>query len=632
MIEININDEKWLNDKINYSLFNEKKEQLNISSICENDNIFINYKIKNDSLLNLSKISSFDNLGVNVFNSKDPFFNDICFPYSENGADMVLRDRLTYIYQNYTICEEGCTYEKTDIIQKSFICNCSISGKSSDININNFNSTKINFKLLSNSTFGVIKCYKLVFSLKIDIKNIGFWIHLITILFHIGIYILHCKIGIVPMQKYIKNEMEKYHYLITDDENNKKDDNENINKSMDNSENNKNDENNKNNEDNKNNEEKNIDESNKKKDKLKNEKDKNIDESIKSDKNTKEINIIYNNTFNELKIKRNKTKVEVKNNRNIDSLKKIKTTMIKSLKDSTSQNEFIIDRLNTFKRQETIDINEKIDELINNPELVEYYKLIKIDANNESNNKKPQESKYILTNYDYDLALQYEKRSFWRICFIILLSKDDFLNTFFFKSPLHIIYLRVCLLIFSFSSDAGLNTLFYFNDKISDQFHYIGNHQFWHSIYKNLLFTILCTILTKIMGFFLLFLTQSISSIEEEFKKEEKKMRENKNYFVNNERKLEIQRKINKILKILKIKIAIFFIIDLLLMIFFLYYQSAFSAVFKYTQINIIKDTVSSFILALPTSFATSLILCILYKISLKFKIKLLYKSILFLV
>ena len=258
--------------------------------------------------------------------------------------------------------------------------------------------------------------------------------------------------------------------------------------------------------------------------------------------------------------------------------------------------------------------------------------MIKIDANNESNDKKPQESKYILTNYDYDLALQYEKRSFWRICFIILLSKDDFLNTFFFKSPLHIIYLRVCLLIFSFSSDAGLNTLFYFNDKISDQFHYIGNHQFWHSIYKNLLFTILCTILTKIMGFFLLFLTQSISSIEEEFKKEEKKMREDKNYFVNNERKLEIQRKINKILKILKVKIIIFFIIDLLLMIFFLYYQSAFSAVFKYIQINIIKDTVSSFILALPTSFATSLVLCILYKISLKFKIKLLYKIILFLV
>ena len=50
----------------------------------------------------------------------------------------------------------------------------------------------------------------------------------------------------------------------------------------------------------------------------------------------------------------------------------MKTSMIKSLKDSTSQNEFIIDRLNTYKRQETIDINEKIDELINNPELVEY--------------------------------------------------------------------------------------------------------------------------------------------------------------------------------------------------------------------------------------------------------------------
>ena len=111
LIEINIDDDKLLNNKINYALFNENKEQLNIS-ICEEEYILIHYKIKNNSLLNLSKIFYFDNLGINVFNSDDPFFTDICFPYSENGADMILKDRLAYIYQNYSICEEGCTYQK----------------------------------------------------------------------------------------------------------------------------------------------------------------------------------------------------------------------------------------------------------------------------------------------------------------------------------------------------------------------------------------------------------------------------------------------------------------------------------------------------------------------------------------
>ena len=109
-------------------------------------------------------------------------------------------------------------------------------------------------------------------------------------------------------------------------------------------------------------------------------------------------------------------------------------------------------------------------------------------------------------------------------------------------------------------------------------------------------------------------------------------MKEDKSYIVNDERKLEIQRNINKILKNLKIKISIFFIIELILMIFYFYLSTAFCTIFKYTQINIIKDSVISFLLALPTSFLTALVLTILYKISLKYKIELLYKIILFVV
>ena len=44
------------------------------------------------------------------------------------------------------------------------------------------------------------------------------------------------------------------------------------------------------------------------------------------------------------------------------------------------------------------------------------------------------------------------------------------LYTFFFKSDLELLSLRICLFIFSFSCDFAFNALFYFNDKISKTF------------------------------------------------------------------------------------------------------------------------------------------------------------------
>ena len=175
LIEINIDDKKWVNNKIKYYIFNENKKQLDLS-VCKDENILIHYRIKNESQFNLTKISYFDELGVNIFNREDPFFTDICFSYSENGADMILKDRLTYIYQNYTICDSSCLYQKTEVEQKKFLCNCTILSlfESKLNNLDSIDSKEKKLMPLSNGNFGVIKCYKLVFNFKNKLKNIGF--------------------------------------------------------------------------------------------------------------------------------------------------------------------------------------------------------------------------------------------------------------------------------------------------------------------------------------------------------------------------------------------------------------------------------------------------------------------------
>ena len=75
------------------------------------------------------------------------------------------------------------------------------------------------------------------------------------------------------------------------------------------------------------------------------------------------------------------------------------------------------------------------------------YFLIQIDANNSPDNEKTHESNYILNNYDYETVIKYESRTFWRILYIVMISKDNILNTFILKSPLESEPLRICNLL-----------------------------------------------------------------------------------------------------------------------------------------------------------------------------------------
>jgi len=99
-IEIYKYEDKSLTNQVEYAVYNDQKIKLDLS-VCENDKIEINYAINNDSLIDFEKITYFSNMDVDIFNSKDNFFNDICYPYSENNSDMILKDRISDIYRNY---------------------------------------------------------------------------------------------------------------------------------------------------------------------------------------------------------------------------------------------------------------------------------------------------------------------------------------------------------------------------------------------------------------------------------------------------------------------------------------------------------------------------------------------------
>ena len=615
--EVTSSNNKSLTNKVQYVVYDENNTQLNLS-VCDNQKIEINYAIKNDSNFDFTKFSRFEDKGIDILNSSDPFFNDICYSYSDGDSDMILTDRINEIYQNYSLCDSGCEYQGLNSTSGTVSCSCPVSSDDSDSDDSDEaeNIKEIILSLFSDSTFGVIKCYNLVFSSS-KTSNIGFWVFLVIIIGHIPLYVWFFLKGNSQIKIYINKEMKRYHYLSQP----KKEDNNDIKEVV--------------NENNISNPPKNSNGSNERK-------KPGQSRNIPSDLNQKTENLkLAQNTAETEENDNNNNKEEINLNKILkkesnELPKNDKINMImeaNKTNDSTSKRDVNNNIITVYQTEETLgDKDNKSKPKLSEKESKSAYFLIQIDANNSPDNDKPLESNYILNNYEYETAIKFESRSFWRILYIVMISKDNILNTFILRSPLESKPLRICLLLFAYISDLALNTLFYFSDNISDKYHYTGSHLFWYTLFNNILISVISTILSMILGGILNMMADSRDGIEEEFKEEEKKLREDSKYKVSEERKIEILGTINKELKKLQVKMTFFVIIDFILLLFFFYFVTAFCEVYSNTQTSWISDAVVSIIISFPIELAIALAITIIYFLSIKYKWKYVYKLAMFLI
>ena len=312
-------------------------------------------------------------------------------------------------------------------------------------------------------------------------------------------------------------------------------------------------------------------------------------------------------------------------------------------------NSIMNNNLNSRKRNSTISTKIEIsniksyktsNELTNNNEKIKHqkkteneaekeYPLIRINANNIED-YYPMKSKYVLDNYDYREAITYDKRTFFRIVFIYLISKDSILNIIFFNPPLELKPLRLSIFIFTYACDIAFNALFYLSDKISEKYKYEGKNRLLFSIINNITISFVSTLVSIILIFFFQSLTQSSNKIEKIFRDEEKILKNDKTYKVEEKTKIKIEREVAKILKYLKIKIICFIIFENIIMIFFFYYVTAFCEVYQSTQISWLLDCVSSYIISLFITLGISFLFSLLYIAAIKHEKKFLYRLCLF--
>ena len=185
---------------------------------------------------------------------------------------------------------------------------------------------------------------------------------------------------------------------------------------------------------------------------------------------------------------------------------------------------------------------------------------------------------YELNNLSYKDALKIDKRNYFQYYFSLLKMKHVIIFTFFTYTDYNSKIIKISLFLFSFTLYFTINALFFTDSTIHKIYEDKGVFNFIYQLPK-ILYSTAITLVINIIVKYLSLSEKDILRIKE--------------------KKQKMKEEIIKLLKNLILKFILFYIIIFLFLILFWYYLSCFCAIYKNTQIHLIKDTAISFGLSL---------------------------------
>ena len=565
---------------VEYEIYNSKNLVLLSLDICNDTQISIDIPVnlKEETQSLYDKMSQ---LGYNLFDSNDSFYNDICATYtSESGTDILLSDRKEDIFKNngdLTLCQSGCQLESYDVETKKAKCTCKVQ-ETKEIDAKNTDTSKKFdkqefadnfFATLKNSNIMVVKCYKLVLTLDNLFKNIGRLIMTGILVVSLILIIICIIFERNKINVFIKNIMRNKLY---NSKNNKKEIKRN---------------NSKNNIKNKVRNPKKRSKSFSKHSKKKSSesgppkklKDERKPQKAKTEKKSNKKNLYKSKPKNEKKSLKNDLK---------KSQKKVKKQRSSSFKKINNKSD--VNHLVSSSRKPTININ------INNINIKRSLKKKKSQEPLISVYQPKDKILYEIKKYNsrelnslnYKEALIYDKRTYFQYYGSLILQKHLIIFSFY-PYDYNLYTIKIVLFLLSFSLYFSINGLFFSDETM-------------HKIYEdkgafNILYQIPQIIYSSVIS-------ALINTILKQLSLSEKNI-----LALKQEEKYEIAKKKSKTIRnCLIIKFSIFFVIIILFIIFFWYFISCFCAVFSNTQIILIKDTFMSFGLSMVYPFGLNLL------------------------
>ncbi len=143
MVKVDLKNKDSSATYVQYEIYNPLSLELVSLDICDDITVSIKVPVdlpdETDSLY-----SNLEQMGHQLFNISDSFYNDICVTYTaENGADIGLKGRKEIIYdknKNVFLCQKDCNFVKYNSVNKKSHCDCSIQKEETKTDI-----TKISF-------------------------------------------------------------------------------------------------------------------------------------------------------------------------------------------------------------------------------------------------------------------------------------------------------------------------------------------------------------------------------------------------------------------------------------------------------------------------------------------------------
>ena len=570
----------------NYEIYLQNGTQLEDLSVCNDSKITTSSKINDLEIIQFEKGKEMSYYGYDIYDETSDFYVDTCAPAHENGNDITLEDRMTYYYPNINLCNDGCEYSSIDYDTQRIICECDITyNATNDVNNKTFeeeeDETYLEY-LLSLINYKIFKCYSLFNDIENYYYNAGFYIGVGTLLISIGLICVFCIKTVNTIKADLfKNLPTKEKLKEIHKENMKR-------KSFD------------------------IDaisniSSNPPKKIMEN----NMNSDIESSNPKEEIDEIHSNE-NKIYIKNNKSKNyskieqfsqssenDEKNNEKIEifsiisndndkennNLKKRNTVYL--MKPSKTSKEIILDEKEICNSEIGKNNNElSID--FNFPHLID-----KKDEDIKENE---------LNEIPYQQALRIDKREFCQICLTVFFNKVGILNLFFFRSPYTYLTLTINVYLFELLLDLTFNCLLYSDDVVSEKYHNDGNLSFVTtfalSIVSNIISSIIVSIISNLTDYSVL-LDAILIYVK------------NKDKFVEN---------VMRLVKNIKIRLAIFHSLQILMIIVMTYYLFIFCTVYHYSQKSIMINYIVGALTSLAFSAGLTIIISLLRILSFKYK------------
>ena len=204
-------------------------------------------------------------------------------------------------------------------------------------------------------------------------------------------------------------------------------------------------------------------------------------------------------------------------------------------------------------------------------------------------------SDFELNELNYEDALKKDKRNLLELYLSFIKTKHLFIFSFFYLKDYDSQMIKIFIFFFTFTMNLIVSAMFYSDSTMHQIYIENGKFNYIYQLPQMVYLFIKSTVLENLLNILGLY---------------EQDILELKNNKENNE----------KILSKIKKKIIIFFIIIFILLFSFWFYLRCFCAVYKYTQIHLLLNVLSSFSFSFVTPFFVILLSCAFRLISLKDK------------